>query len=107
MVSGLMNWKARRSEFLSGTRNVLPRMVISTSFSYGRKISSISGVLASAIGVVSPLLKLKHHEAEGNGNTAATCSMLQWGRYCEGSIFPRCGGEFYALRPLAGTSTTS
>src|ERR1700691_5362980 len=59
MVSGLMNWKARRSEFFSGTRNVLPRMVISTSFSYGRKISSIRGVLTSAIGLLSPAIETK------------------------------------------------
>src|SRR5271155_5437234 len=64
MVSGLMNWKARSSEFLSGTRNVLPRMVISTSFSYGRKISSIRGVPASAIGFRSPAIQAK---AQGDG----------------------------------------
>src|SRR5271168_1178673 len=64
MVSGLMNWKARSSEFLSGTRNVLPRMVISTSFSYGRKISSIRGVPASAIGFRSPAIEAK---ARGDG----------------------------------------
>src|SRR5271156_4612464 len=64
MVSGLINWKARNSEFLSGTRNVFPRMVISTSFSYGRKISSIRGVLASAIGVPAPAIEAK---ARGDG----------------------------------------
>src|SRR5271167_4435785 len=65
MVSGLMNWKARSSEFLSGTRNVLPRMVISTSFSYGRKISSISGVLASAIELRSPAIETKARRDAG------------------------------------------
>src|SRR5271163_1725467 len=64
MVSGLMNWNARSSEFLSGTRNVFPRVVISTSFSYGRKISSIRGVLASAIGVRAPAIEAK---ARGDG----------------------------------------
>src|SRR4029077_17729176 len=42
IVSGLMNWNARSSEFRSGTRNVFPMIEISTSFSYGRKISDIS-----------------------------------------------------------------
>src|SRR5271156_563509 len=91
MVSGLMNWKARSSEFLSGTRNVLPRMVISTSFSYGRKISSISGGLASAIGVGSPASKLKHGRNESNGNRGVTCSMLQWGRYYEAIFRAKSG----------------
>src|SRR5215468_1472750 len=41
MVSGLRNWKQRSSEFRSGTWNFLPRMVISTSFSYGRNGSDM------------------------------------------------------------------
>src|SRR5271155_5205194 len=98
MVSGLMNWKARSSEFLSGTRNVLPRMVISTSFSYGRKISSISGGLASAIGVGSPASKLKHGGSEGNGNRGVTCSMLQWGRYYEAIFRAKWGRRLGVAR---------
>ena len=41
IVSGLMNWKQRRSEFRSGTWNFFPWMVISTSFSYGRNGSDM------------------------------------------------------------------
>ena len=41
IVSGLMNWKQRKSEFRSGTWNFFPRMVISTSFSYGRNGSDM------------------------------------------------------------------
>src|SRR6266853_1612907 len=32
IVSGLMNWKQRKSELRSGTWNFLPRIVMSTSF---------------------------------------------------------------------------
>jgi hypothetical protein len=41
-----MNWKARRSELRSGTKNVFPKMVISTSFSYGRKTSDMIAPLS-------------------------------------------------------------
>jgi hypothetical protein len=36
-----MNWKQRNSELRSGTWNFLPKMVISTNFSYGRKGSDM------------------------------------------------------------------
>src|SRR6266849_547661 len=42
IVSGLMNWKQRKRELRSGTWNFFPRMVISTSFSYGRNGSDMS-----------------------------------------------------------------
>src|SRR5258708_30640562 len=42
IVSGLMNWKQRKSELPSGTSNFFPRMVMSTSFSYGRNGSDMS-----------------------------------------------------------------
>ena len=41
MVSGLMNWKQRSKELRSGTWNFFPKMVISTSFSYGRNGSDM------------------------------------------------------------------
>jgi hypothetical protein len=41
IVSGLMNWKQRKSELRSGTWNFFPRMVISTNFSYGRNGSDM------------------------------------------------------------------
>src|SRR5437879_10889075 len=44
MVSGLMNWKQRRTEFFSGTWNILPRISISTRRSKGRKGSPIFSV---------------------------------------------------------------
>ena len=73
IVSGLMNWKARRSELRSGTRNVFPRMVISTSFSYGRKTSDMRGVPVLATGCSLPrqfwcAMKLNHGDVRSNGN---------------------------------------
>ena len=53
IVSGLMNWKQRSREFRSGTWNFLPWIVISTSFSYGRKGSDI----ISAVLLRRPLLR--------------------------------------------------
>src|ERR1700741_2908185 len=55
MVSGLMNWKQRSKELRSGTWNFFPMMVISTSFSYGRKGSDMIRLfLCKRCGVGSP-----------------------------------------------------
>src|SRR3984885_354949 len=93
IVSGLMNWKARSSEFRSGTRNVFPRMVISTSFSYGRKTSDIRGVPESATVAAPSCFNLPVYEAKSRRRAEqrkefSSCSMLQWQVYsgCE------CGG---------------
>ena len=62
-----MNWNARSREFRSGTRKVFPRIVTSTSFSYGRKTSAISSASLSDIRI-PPAFKLKQAFAESNQN---------------------------------------
>src|SRR5271156_7103045 len=74
-----MNWKARSSEFRSGTRKVLPRMVISTSFSYGRNTSAINGFDESDMWRKPLPCKLKQWGENGNRNTPETCLIFQWG----------------------------
>src|SRR5713226_3537571 len=84
-----MNWKARSNEFFSGTRKVFPRMVISTSFSYGRKMSDISDDSPSDTWTIPLLLKLKHRDAGSNENRTRTCSMLYWRKRSEEALNAR------------------
>src|SRR5579864_3697219 len=63
-----MNWKHRKSELRSGTRNVFPRTVISTRRSYGRKTSEESiAFAATSLCVCSMALTLSQ------GRTASNC----------------------------------
>src|SRR5271154_1739753 len=85
-----MNWKARSSEFRSGTRKVFPKIEISTSFSYGRKTSEIRGVPESATVAAPCCVNLPVYETKSLGRAGqrkdfGTCSMLQWQIYaaCE------------------------
>jgi hypothetical protein len=68
-----MNWKQRRTEFFSGTRNVRPRILISTSRSNGRKTSDMV-----ALSPETSASKVTRAVGEWQLLRGRTCPMLQW-----------------------------
>src|SRR5579872_1677267 len=93
-----MNWKHRKSELRSGTRNVFPRTVISTKRSYGRKTSDESIAFAAAsLCVCSMALTLSQRRTASNYENHESVQVANGHRVCatqplesKGTRWPRC-----------------